>query len=237
MKYLLLFCAMLLSGLASAQPLTAPTQGAEVSVDSVTATSMYVSFANQSGNGQGRLVAIALAPGGQPVPLTPTNNTFYPVASPVFGQGTPLAAGYVVHNGPGHSVVVTGLVPNTFYYLTASEWNASGSGILYNNGGTSTSTSTLADVPLATAPTTDRLVQVYPNPTSGRPVQLLLQGYAGATLALRLTDMLGRTVLERPLPALNKQHVEPLPTLAPGAYLLTISGSGAPVQKRLLVSQ
>lgn len=333
MKYLLFFWALLLPGLASAQTLTAPTSGAEVSIDSVTSTSMYLSFGNQTGDGQGRLVGIAQAPGGQPVPLSPTDNVVYPVASPAFGQGSPLGAGNVVYNGSGHSVVVTGLTPGTWYYVAASEWNASATAIIYNNGGTSVSTSTLKADPLpvvltsftgslsasdfatlrwetasergaqyfavqrsldgltftdamqvpaggttttarayqwadpqrlaqptyyrlrqvdlsgastysqviALTPTatTERLVQVYPNPSNGQPVQLLLQGYAGEVLELRLTDELGRTVLRQQMPALGKQHVEPLPlpNLAPGSYLLTVLGSAAPVRKRLLLSK
>ncbi len=93
-------------------------------------------------------------------------------------------------------------------------------------------------VALAPAATSERVVQVYPNPSAGQVVQLLLQGYAGEALTVRLTDALGRVVHERQLPALGNQYLTGLPANLPmGAYVLTITGSSQAARKRVLISE
>lgn len=84
-----------------------------------------------------------------------------------------------------------------------------------------------------------RRVDVYPNPSAGRPVQLSLQGFGGEPLTLRLTDALGRPVLAQALTPSDAQYLAPLALpmgLASGTYVLTLAGSGSPVQKRIVVS-
>jgi hypothetical protein len=101
---------------------------------------MELSFGT-TGTGQGRVVAIAEAPGGMPVALTAVNGQFYTAATR-YGQGSPLGKGYVVYNGTGHSVVVSGLNPSTFYYVTNAEYNTDPNTIAYNTNGISMSTVT-----------------------------------------------------------------------------------------------
>lgn len=319
---------------------TAPSQGGEVSLVRITATTMELSFGTL-GNGQGRVVAIAATPSGMPVPLAAADGTLY-AANATFGQGGALGQGFVVYNGKGHSATVTGLQPNTYYYLTNAEYNADGASIAYNTRGSSISTSTTAapvshspqPAPLpveltAFAGTIDargaavlrwatatehnsdyfalersadsvafteagqvaaagsstqplayqwpdpqrltqpmyyrlrqvnrdgavrysavvalapplsslaRQIEVYPNPSAGRPVQLALQGFASETLSLLLADALGRPVLAQTLTPVAAHYLAPLPLpagLAAGTYVLTLAGSGSPVRKRLIVS-
>ncbi|AWM34704.1 T9SS type A sorting domain-containing protein [Hymenobacter nivis] len=133
----------LVAGLVSHQALAqvvAPSQGGEVSVIHVTATTMELSFGN-SGNGQGRMVAIAATQGGMPVPLAATDGRFYNAAT-AFGQGAPLGTGYVLYSGTGHTLTVTDLQPNTYYYITNAEYNTDGTAIAYNTRGSSMATST-----------------------------------------------------------------------------------------------
>jgi hypothetical protein len=108
----------LLVGLAS-KPAQAqvvvPSEGGEVYIDEVTATSMTLSFGN-SGTGQGRVVAIAPTPTGFPVQLAAIDGQFY-TASATYSKGSVLGKGFVVYNGDGHTVTVTGLQPNTHYYV------------------------------------------------------------------------------------------------------------------------
>ena len=333
----------LLLGIAAGLPLhaaraqaTEPSLGGGVGAIIVTATTMELSFGT-SGTGQGRVVAIAVAgPGGMPVPLAATNGQFY-TAAPAYGQGSALGQGYTVYNGTGHSVTVTGLQPDTYYYVTNAEYNTDGPTIMYNLRGTSMSTATrsappvIAPLPVeltaftgaldarnmatlhwATAserntayfalersadgvtfteadrllaagsssqpltyqwpdpqrrlvPTYYRLrqvdrdgavhysavvplspslpmaqsIEVYPNPSAGRPVQLLLQGYDGEKLTLRLTDALGRPVLAQALAPADAHYLTPLTLpqgLPSGTYFLTLAGSGSPLQKRIVVS-
>jgi hypothetical protein len=334
---LLLALAAGLPGRTALSQVVAPTEGGEVSAVRVTATTIELSFGT-TGNGQGRVVAIAEAPGRMPIPLAAVDNQFYN-ASPVYTQGDVLGKGYAVYNGPDNSVTVTGLQPNTSYYLTDAEYNTDGFSIAYNTRGTSTvlttsnisahaaptplpveltsftgtvdtrSIATLhwttaserntayfalerstngttfaeadrvaaagassqllayhwADpqrlvhstyyrlrqvdhdgtahyssvVALAPAPAMARLMEVYPNPSAGQSIKLLLQGYYGEMLTLRLSDTLGRTVLAQTLSPTEAQYLAPLELpqgTASGTYILTLAGSGSQVQKRIVVS-
>lgn len=110
----------------------APSQGGEVTPILVTATTMELSFGT-TGDGQGRVVAIAATDWGMPVPLSPIDNHYY-ISNPAYGAGTALGQGYVIYNGSDHSATVTGLQPGTWYYVTTTEYNADGASIAYKQG-------------------------------------------------------------------------------------------------------
>jgi len=316
----------------------APSQGGEVGLVLVTANTMELTFGT-TGTGQGRVVAIAPTSGGMPVPLAATDDTFY-TAAPLYGQGSPLGQGYVIYNGTGNSATVTGLKPNTYYYVTDAEYNTDGNSIAYNTYGTSMSVSTraassaeatplpvkltsftgtvdarslatlhwatateqntayfalersadgtifteigknaaagisnkpltyewldkqplkaityyrlrqvdqdgsahysqvLALLPAASA-SIMQSVEVYPNPSAGKTIQLLLQGYSGELFQLHLTDALGRTVMTQALTPAESHYLTPLALplgIASGTYILTLAGNGSPIQKRIVVS-
>jgi hypothetical protein len=339
--HLLLLLLMLAAGLPGRTALAqvvAPTQGGDVSAVRVTATTMELSFGD-GGNGQGRVVAMAATKSGMPVPLAATDGQFY-TASSIYSQGSSLGRGYAVYNGTGNSVLVTGLQPNTYYYLVNAEYNTDGSTIAYNTRGTSTVVSTLnaptnsfdpAPLPvklisfngtvdahnlatlhwstasehnssyfalersangtiftevgrvtaainsnkllvyqwldsqyllnptyyrlrqvdndgtvhyssvitLAPALRTARLIEVFPNPSTGQAIQLLLQGYDGEALTLQVADAVGRTVMAQKVVPANAQYLVPLTLpqgLATGTYVLTLGGTSSPVQKRIIVS-
>ncbi|TDN38287.1 T9SS type A sorting domain-containing protein [Hymenobacter sp. UV11] len=87
-------------------------------------------------------------------------------------------------------------------------------------------------------PPVARNVEVYPNPSAGQLVQVLLQGFERETLTLSLADALGRQVASQTLTPTASRHQTLLPTgLAAGTYFLTLTGQGSPVQKRLVVSE
>jgi hypothetical protein len=292
---------------------------------------MELSFGT-TGTGQGRVVAIAKAPGGMPVTLSAVDGQFYTAAT-CYGQGSPLGSGYVVYNGTGHSVIVSGLTPNTFYYVTNAEYNSDAHSIAYNTSGVSMSTATRSGATplpvelisfsgtvdaqnratlrwttasernaayfalecsadgvafaeagrMAASGTTTRtlsyqwsdtkrlasltyyrlrqvdvdgktqyssavalapalssqLAHVYPNPGASHEMQLLLQGYDGEAVELRLTDTLGRLLFIQALLITDNQRSIPLAaaqTLTTGSYILTIKGQSNSVQKRLTIS-
>jgi hypothetical protein len=94
-------------------------------------------------------------------------------------------------------------------------------------------------ITLAPASRTARLIEVYPNPSTGQAIQLLLQGYMGESLTVRVADAVGRTVMAQTVVPANAQYSEPLALpqgLAAGTYVLTLGGSSSPVQKRIIVS-
>jgi hypothetical protein len=140
-RLLLLFSLIALRPISAVQAqVAAPTQGGEASVIRVTGTTMELEFGT-SGSGQGRVVAMAPTPTGSPVPLMAANSQFYS-GSTTYGRGNALGSGYVVYSGTGHSAIVTGLRPGTYYYITNAEYNVSGPNIAYNTFGSSVSTST-----------------------------------------------------------------------------------------------
>lgn len=73
--------------------------------------------------------------------LAAVNNTFY-TASAIYGKGQSIGKGYVVYNGLDSTATVTGLQPNTSYYITGAEYNSDANFIAYNTKGTSITTST-----------------------------------------------------------------------------------------------
>lgn len=147
--HLALWLAGLLVGLSGQRALaqvTAPSQGGGVNVVRVTATTMELKFGT-NGTGQGRLVAIAVTKSGMPVPLSIEDGQRYQAAT-TYGKGEPVGKGYVVYNGKDYNATITGLQPNTYYYIMNAEYNADSTSILYNARGTSIATATKEASPL-----------------------------------------------------------------------------------------
>lgn len=88
---------------------------------SVTATSMNVSW--NAGNGQQRIL---LVKAGSAVNAQPVNGIFYQ-PDPAFGSGAELGTGnYVALNENYNGVILTNLQPNTTYYFALFEYNGDG---------------------------------------------------------------------------------------------------------------
>jgi hypothetical protein len=136
--------------------LTPTTQASTITFTGVTNTTMNVNWVN--GNGGSRIVVAKLAssPAG-----TPTNGTVYP-ANAVFGSGSTIAAGeFVVYNGSGSSVTVTGLTANTTYCFRVYEYNCGGANTKY----------------LSTTNATNPLCQI--TSTSCTPTYLMQEDFEG----------------------------------------------------------
>lgn len=93
------------------------TQPSSVTASAIGMNSMTISWTN--GNGSNRLVAVK--PTTSPS-FAPVDGTSY-TANTVYGQGSSLGYGWVVYNGTGNNVTVTGLTPNTTYYFLIYEFN------------------------------------------------------------------------------------------------------------------
>lgn len=107
----------------NAQTLTgAPTiQASNVSFASITSSSMTVQWTN--GNGSNRLVVMKPE---NPIPAIPLDGNTY-ASNSVFALGAWFGDGaYVVYNGTGSSVNVTGLVSNQTYHVVVFEFNTVG---------------------------------------------------------------------------------------------------------------
>jgi hypothetical protein len=105
-----------------------------------------------------------------------------------------------------------------------------------DNDGTASYSAVVALAPTSATP---RLVSVYPNPSAGQPMQLLVQGYAGEAFEVRVVDTMGRSVASQKLALATASATVPLALphgLASGTYLVTLAGNGAPIQKRIVIS-
>jgi hypothetical protein len=95
------------------------TQATTFDATSLQATQMDISWAR--GNGDNVLV---LARQGSPVDADPEDGTSY-TANAAFGSGEEIGSGnFVVYNGSGTGVTVTGLAPSTTYHYAIYEYNS-----------------------------------------------------------------------------------------------------------------
>lgn len=98
-------------------PGAAPTTNASAMTSTNFCTSAQLNFT--AGNGANRIGVISLTNFSN----TPTNGTNYS-ANTAYGSGATVGAGnYVVLNGNGNSVTVTGLTAGTTYYFKVFEYN------------------------------------------------------------------------------------------------------------------
>ncbi|AVR46855.1 hypothetical protein C7S20_17195 [Christiangramia fulva] len=101
------------------------TISSNLSVTDNCTTNPTISWTN--GDGDGRIVVLS----NEPINVTPTNLTTYS-ANAVYGNGDLLGGGYVVFDGTGSSVAVSGLEQYQEYYVNVFEYNTSLDGPLYN---------------------------------------------------------------------------------------------------------
>ncbi|MBE9466928.1 MAG: fibronectin type III domain-containing protein [Bacteroidetes bacterium] len=96
------------------------TQATNITFANLASSSVTINWEN--GNGENRIL---VAKNGTDI-STPTNNTSYS-ANTIFGSGDVTGAGcYVVYNGSGNTVDVTGLTQNETYEFGVFEFNNSG---------------------------------------------------------------------------------------------------------------
>ncbi|HXC03228.1 MAG TPA: T9SS type A sorting domain-containing protein, partial [Bacteroidia bacterium] len=97
---------------------TAPTTQSSVFTSSaITASSMTAGWTRGNGND-----VLVLCSAGSACNTNPTSGTAY-TANAVYGSGTGIGNAFVVYNGTGTSVNVTGLSSSTTYYYAIYEYN------------------------------------------------------------------------------------------------------------------
>ncbi|MBI2418412.1 MAG: hypothetical protein HYV28_11045 [Ignavibacteriales bacterium] len=95
-------------------------QASSIVFDNIQSNSFDISWT--SGNGSNRVV---IAHAGTAVDVTPADGSIYS-ANAAFGSGSQIGTGnYVVYNGTGSSVSVSGLSKATTYHFTVFEFNGS----------------------------------------------------------------------------------------------------------------
>ncbi len=108
-------------------PVAAPTSAStNLVVTNSNCNDLSLSFT--PGNGAGRII---IARAGSAVNQSPVNGATYH-ANASFGSGDNLGSGnYIVYNGTGNAVNVTGLSAGTTYYFSVFEYNGTGAVISY----------------------------------------------------------------------------------------------------------
>jgi hypothetical protein len=116
----------------------------------VTGDLTTVSWTSGAGTGANHLV---VAKAGSAVTGTPSDGTGY-TADAAFGSGNTIAAGeFVVFNGSGTSVPVTGLSSATTYYYAVFEYNGTGATADYLTSSSLTGSQMTASTPTLSSPT------------------------------------------------------------------------------------
>ncbi len=115
--------SVLLNNTVAPSPTTASTN---LILSAITANSITLNWNN--GNGSRRIV---VARASSSTNTQPTDGAEY-TASSVFGSGSMIGTNnFIVYNGNGNSVTVTGLSANTNYIFTVYEYNGTGGAINY----------------------------------------------------------------------------------------------------------
>lgn len=109
-----------------AQTLVPTTQSSSLVVSDIESAAASVTWT--AGNGEGRIILAKAVTG---VNSNPVDGTEY-AASNTFGTGSEIGTGnFVVYDGTGNSLNLSGLTPGTTYYARAYEYNGSGTNIKY----------------------------------------------------------------------------------------------------------
>ncbi len=160
----------LISGAPTASNITFPgTPASNIQFSGVGLNEMTVSA--NPGNGNKRII---VAREGTAVSIAPTNGQSY-TASSTFGSGTDLGSGnYVVYDGSGSSVTITGLENSTTYHFAVYEYSEYGGVTSYLTTSPATGSQSTTVVPyptisgatFGTGTSTSRVISGWVNPNS-----------------------------------------------------------------------
>ena len=193
-------------------------------------STMDVSWTN--GNGSSRVVVAK--------DITNSTDTYhfsaYPidgedyVANAEFGSGDDLGDGsFVVYDGSGSNVTITGLDPSKVYALRVYEYTKNsnnGNNALYLLGNAPEREATLS----VTEANLSAFITLYPTITSEKVnVEVLLH----TEVAYTLNDVHGRTLMQNIL--VQGENTIPVQSLQSGLYLITFTVEGKKMTSRIIV--
>jgi len=148
----------------------ATTQASGLSYSNINCSTITLNWTN--GNGADRIVVAY----PNSTITSPTNGTTY-TANAAYTSGTAVGAGYVVYNGTGSSVTVTGLAASTTYYFAVFEYNTTA---CYLTPGLSSSQATTT----CACPTTQATSLVYSGVTCSATTLTWTNGNGGNRLVI-----------------------------------------------------
>ncbi|MDQ3193252.1 MAG: T9SS type A sorting domain-containing protein [Bacteroidota bacterium] len=178
-------------------------QAGNLNFPTVTDTTIGLNWTN--GNGSARIV---LASEDPIVDFPEVGNTY--TANPEFGTpSTAIGNSFVVYNGTGSSVTVTGLTPGATYYFAVTEHACTPERYSSEMPITGDETTTM-DVGVNSLASKSQSVSVYPNPvTQGQPVILSQKS------DIRVFNSLGKEII-------TEKNVDIIHTssMSPGFYII-----------------
>lgn len=144
--------------LSLSPPCSDPSTPADsVSFTSVTSNSANITWVN--GDGAGRLVVMRE---GAPVAAFPVDGQTYTASSNYGDPASALGSGFVVYDGSGNNVSVTGLNPGTTYHVAVFEYNCTPK--YYNTDNYPTASFNTINTGVFNAVKNNVSLFVYPNP-------------------------------------------------------------------------
>lgn len=188
----------------NAQPVcNAPSAASGINFTNIMDASMTVQWTN--GNGSGRIL---LARKDSAVTETPNDGTSYTASSTYGTSGTELGQSFVVYDGNGSSVTISGLLPGTTYHFALFEYDCTP--VKYASGVTSFGTTTTTSI----EDHKENMLLAHPNPvTAGTDVQL------NRTVTGMLTDITGKIIR-----SLDETQTVSTDGLNAGIYILKTTG-------------
>jgi hypothetical protein len=133
------------------------TPASSISFSSVTSNTANISWVN--GDGGARLVVMRA---GAPVAATPVDGQSYQASANFGDPNSALGSGFVVYDGTGTNVSVTGLNPGNTYHVAVFEYNCNPK--YYNTDNFPTASFTTIGTGIASYDLGTNELSVYPNP-------------------------------------------------------------------------
>ncbi len=132
------------------------SQSTGITFSGITSTSFTINY--NPGNGASHLTVISAEATLNSLPIDGNNYT----PNTLYGEGSPLGAGYVVGTGVG-PITVTGLSPATTYYVQVFDFNGSGGTENYNT--LAAANNPASQITLSTIPTEQPTALTFSNQT------------------------------------------------------------------------
>jgi hypothetical protein len=197
----------LIQWLTLSQPCSDPaTPASSISFSSVTSNTANISWVN--GDGGARIVVMRA---GAPVAATPIDGQTYQANSNFGDPNSALGSGFVVYDGTGTNVTVTGLNPGTTYHVAVFEYNCTPK--YYNTDNFPTASFTTIGTGIASYDLGTNELSVYPNPVGMSKIL-----YLNKTVDVTVYNAIGKVVMVKS----NTNSIE-TSELSKGVYFIVTS--------------
>lgn len=182
------------------------TPASSVTISSVNSNSANISWVN--GDGGARIVVMRA---GAPVAATPVDGQTYTANSNYGDPASALGSGYVVYDGTGTSVTVTGLNPATNYHVAVFEYNCTPK--YYNTDNYPNASFNTTGTGIFNALKNNVALSVFPNPVGLSQVLNL-----NKSVDFTVYNALGKVVIMK-----NNSNIIETSQLSKGVYFIVTS--------------